>query len=82
MIIRRGGVTDIPWFLARLEIKCLISIQHLPRFNYGSDISQLRVLASHNTSLGSVAQGALELESWEIRRCHFLSDPCVFGYIF
>ena len=50
--------------------------------NYGSDISQLRVLASHNTSLGSVAQGALELESWEIRKCHFLSDACVFGYIF
>ena len=42
----------------------------------------LKVLASHNTSLGSVAQGALELESWEIRKCHFLSDPCVFGYIF
>ena len=81
-MIRRGGVTDIPWFLARLEIKCLISIQHLPRCNYGSAISQLRVLASHNTSLGSVAQGALELESWEIRRCHFLSDPCGFGYIF
>ena len=27
-MIRRGGVTDVPWFLARLEIKCLISIQH------------------------------------------------------
>ena len=81
-MIRRGGVTYIPWFLARLEIKCLISIQHLPRCNYGSAIAQLRVLASHNTSLGSVAQGALELESWEIRKCHFLSDPCVFGYIF
>ena len=50
--------------------------------NYGSAISQLSVLASHNTSLGSVAQGALELESWEIRKCHFLSDPCVVGYIF
>ena len=25
---RRGGVTDIQWFLARLEIKCLISHQH------------------------------------------------------
>ena len=82
MIIRRGRVTDIPWFLAGLEIKCLISIQHFTRFTYGSDISQLRVLASHKTSLGSVAQGALELESWEIRRGHFLSDPCVFGYIF
>ena len=81
-MIRRGGVTDIPWFLARLEIKCVVSIQHFTCCNYGSVISHLRVLASHNTSLGSVAQGALELESWEIRRCHFLSDPCVFGYIF
>ena len=50
--------------------------------NYGSLISQLRVLASHTGSLGSVAQGALELESWEIRKCHFLSDPCLVGYIF
>ena len=50
--------------------------------NYGLDISQLRVLASHTGSLRSVAQGALELESWEIRRCYFLSDPCVYGYIF
>ena len=81
-MIRRGGITDIPWFLAGLEIKCIISIQHFTHCNYGSDISQLRVLASHNTILGSVAQGALKLESWGIRRCHFLSDPCVFGYIF
>ena len=83
MIIRRGGVTDIPLFLARLEIKSLSYLFNTsPRFNYGSDISQLRVLASHKTSLGSVAQVALELESWEIGRCHFLSDPCVYGYIF
>ena len=81
-MIRIGGVTDVPWFLAGLEIKCLISIQRLTRCNYGPAISQLRVLASHNTSLGSVAQGALELLSCEIRKCHFLSDPCVFGYIF
>ena len=27
MMIRRGGVTDIPWFLAQLEIEFLISIQ-------------------------------------------------------
>ena len=80
-MIRRGGVTDVPWFLARLEIKCLTLFNTSPRCNYGSVISQLRVLASHNTSLGSVAQGALELESWKIRKCHFLSDPCVFGYI-
>ena len=81
-MIRRGGVTDIPWFLARLEIKWPYLFNTSPHCNYGSDISQLRVLASHNTCLAYVAQGALELESWEIRRCHFLSDPCVFGYIF
>ena len=39
-------------------------------------------VASHTGSLRSVAQAAWQLESWEIRRCHFLSDPCVFGYIF
>ena len=81
-MIRRGGVTDIPCFLAQLELSVSFLFNTSPRFNYGSDISQLRVLASHNTSLGSVAQGALELESSEIRRCHFLSDPCVFGYTF
>ena len=72
MVIRRGGVTDVPRFLARLEIKCLITFKHFTRFNYGSAISQLTVLASHKTSLGFVAQGAWKLESWEIRRCHFL----------
>ena len=40
------------------------------------------VLASHTGNLASVAQGALELERWKIRWCHFLSGPCVFGYIF
>ena len=33
-----------------------------PRCNYGSVIAQLRVLASHTGSLGSVAQGAWKLE--------------------
>ena len=67
-MIRRGRVTDVPRFLAPLEIKCLIS--------------QLRVLASHTENLGSVAQGAGELEDLPLGRCHFLSDLCVFGYIF
>ena len=31
MALRRGGVTDIPWFFARLEIKRLISHQHFTR---------------------------------------------------
>ena len=53
-----------------------------PRCNYDSAISQLRVLASHKTNFESVAQGAWELEDLPFGRCHFLSDPCVFGYIF
>ena len=44
--------------------------------------SQLRLVGSHNTSWGAVAHGALELDLYQIRKCHFLSDPCVFGYIF
>ena len=28
MVIRRSGVTDVPRFLAWLEIKCLISIHY------------------------------------------------------
>ena len=47
MMIRRSGVTDIPWFLAGSEIKCLISIQHFTHCNMVSAISQLGVLASH-----------------------------------
>ena len=81
-MIRRGGVTDVPWTLPWLEIKCLMCIQHFTSFKYGSVISQIRVLASHTGSLGSVAQGAWQLEDLAMGRCHFLSDPCVFGYIF
>ena len=44
--------------------------------------SQLRALASHTPILGRVAQGALELCLPQIRKCHFLSDSCVFAYIF
>ena len=45
-------------------------------------ISQLRLVGSHNTCLGSVAQGGWQLEDFQIRKCNFLSDLCVFGYIF
>ncbi len=54
---------------------------HLAREPYVPD-PWLRVLASHTGSLGSVAQGAWKLEDLPMGRCHFLSDPCVFGYIF
>ena len=36
-----------------------------------SAISQLRLVGSQNTSLGSVAHGTLELEDLQIRKCHF-----------
>ena len=38
-------------------------------------ISQLRLVGSHNTSLGSVAQGTWQLEDLQIRKCHFVEDP-------
>ena len=44
--------------------------------------SQLRPLATFVPRLGRVGQGAWELGLPKIRKCHFLSDPCVFGYIF
>ena len=34
-MIRSGGVTDIPRFLAGLEIKYLLSIQYFTHCNYG-----------------------------------------------
>ena len=45
-------------------------------------ISQLRALATHTPSLGCVGQGAWELGFAQTRRRYFLSDPCMFGYIF
>ena len=69
-MIRRGGVTYVSLFLVGLEIKCLISQQHFTGCNYGLPISQLRVV-SHNTRLGAVAHRALELDLFQIRKCHF-----------
>ena len=43
-----------------------------PRCNYDSVISQLRVLASHTGSLGSVAQGAWKLEDLAMGGAIFL----------
>ena len=78
-MIRRGGVTDVPWFLARLKIKCLESIQSFTRCNYCSVISPLRVLASHKTNFESVAQRRLGIRHVAIWEVPFLRDPCVFG---
>ena len=63
--------------LAGLEIKCLISQQHFTGCNYGLVTSQLSVLASHKTNFESVAQGALELELFQIRKCNFFLQICV-----
>ena len=73
---KNHGISVTPPLLSAVTQECFMVN------NYGWLISQLRVLASHTGSLRSVAQGAWQLESWEIRRCHFLSDPCVYGYIF
>ena len=69
-MIRRGGVTDVPWTLPAVGNK-VSHINTSPRCNYGSVISQIRVLASHTGSLGSVAQGAWKLEDLAMGRCHF-----------
>ena len=81
--MRRGGVTDVPWILRAVgnKVSHIYSTLH-PVVIMGSAISQIRVLACHTGSLGSVAQGAWKLEDLAMGRCHFFSDPCVFGYIF
>ena len=81
-MFRNGGVTDVPRILARLEIKCLISNQPFTACNYGSVISRVRILASHTGNFRSVVQGTSELEELPFWWCHFLSDHCVFGFIF
>ena len=74
MMIRRGGVTDIPWFLAGLEIECPYLFNTSCIVIMVSAISQLGMLASHKTNFVSVAQGAWELDMLPFGRCHFLSD--------
>ena len=44
--------------------------------------SQLRLVGSHNTNLGDVAHGTLELYVFQFGRRYFFSDPYVFGCIF
>ena len=71
-MIRRGGVTDVLWFLAVVgnKVSHISSTLH-PGCNYGSPISQLRVLASHETNFESVAQGTWESDMLPFGRCHF-----------
>ena len=68
-MIRRGGVTDIPWVFFCFvfaavgnKVSHVSSTLHrlvnVARCKCGLAISQLRVLASHKTNFESVAQGA------------------------
>ena len=66
-MIRRGGATDVP---VGNKVSHIYSTFHRVVIMY-SAISQLRVLASHTGNLGSVAQGAWELEDLPLGRCHF-----------
>ena len=67
-MIRRGGATDVPWILAGWKYSVSYLFNTSPCCNYGSVISQLRVLASHIGNLGSVAQGAWELDDLPLGR--------------
>ena len=53
-----------------------------PEFFFVPVLLQLRPLATFVPSLGRVGQCTWELGVPNSRKCHFLSDPCVFGYIF
>ena len=48
MVIRRGGVTDVPWFLAAVGNIVAQLFNTSPRCNYDSAISQLRVFKPQN----------------------------------
>ena len=83
-VIRRGRVTEIA-----VTRPLLITITRGGGGGGGGGftlkniyISQLRALATHTPIWGRVAQGALDLCLQQIRKCHFFSDPCVFGCIF
>ena len=52
MVIRRGDVTDITRIFARLEMRCLITNQHIIALLMDSVISQLGILGSHKTMWG------------------------------
>ena len=53
-----------------------------PEIFFDLSVSQLSALVTHRQIWGRVAQGAFELSLPQIRKCHFLCDPCVFGYIY
>ena len=81
---RRGGITEIAGIsvIPPLLVTKLKGGFTVKKKGKKATRSQLRALATHTPNLGHVAQGALELGLSQIRKCHFLSDPCVFGYIF
>ena len=71
-MIRRGGVTDVPRFLARLEIKCLNLFNTSPRCNYDSAISQLRVLSKPHRKFGVCSSRRLGIRGLAIGEVPFL----------
>ena len=44
-------------------------------------IARLRALATRTPIWGRLGQGAWQLGQPQIRKCHFLSDPCVFDLL-
>ena len=85
MVVRRGGITEIARISVIPPLLTLITLGGgggSPEKIQTHDISQLRALANHRPIWGGGAQGALELLLPQIRKCNFLSDPCLFVYIF
>ena len=82
-MIRRGDIRDIALVFAWLEMKCLITNQReTTLIIYVSVLSQLSVLVSHKPNLGICSPGTWELSLTPLGRCHFFSNPCLFGCIF
>ena len=65
-MIRRGGVTDVPWFWDGWKCSVSYLFNTSPGCNYDSAIAELRVLASHTTHFEYVSQGAWELVSCQL----------------
>ena len=82
-MLRRGGTKKIARFFGvPLLLNTITQGGFTGKNKNKTTVSQLRPLATFVPSLGRLGQGAWELGLPQIRKCHFLSDPCVFGYIF
>ena len=88
MVIRRGDVTDIAWVFVGLEMNCLISlspgrsVDYVPPLHHTTrcfDKPQTPVLFTHIWASVVLANVIMFVKVWEVQ---YLSDPCLFGYIF